>query len=254
MPLTGTLHACAAAAVIAAVPLRAQPSPAPETTRHSIWLVYSGDHPVSGRVGLVLDAQLRLVQNADHERQVLARPGISFALTGNVKLSGGYAVSASRLDTDDPLVSHRPEHRLWASAQLSHHVGSVALAHRYRLEHRWLTGVNVDASGGRIGEAWVTAERMRYSLRAVVPLTGSAQRHSLYAAASDEVFASFGGYARDIAVDQNRAALALGMRLSPSSRIEIGYLLQSSADDAGRFTERNHTLQIGVASTMRLRR
>lgn len=244
---------CAFIALVAVPPLGAQVAPL-AVARHSVWVGYSGDHAVSNRLGIVFDAQVRLVQNFDHERRIFVRPGVAFALTEHVKLTAGYAVSGSHIEVGDPLESRRPEHRLWASAQLSHQAGRVSLAHRYRLEHRWLSGVSVDDAGTPIGETWVTAERMRYSLRAAIPLTRSGRRHDLYAAASDEVFASFGGYAGNLAVDQNRAALVLGIRASRSTRLEMGYLLQSSADDGGRFTERNHAVQIAVVSTAALRR
>lgn len=245
--------ACAALTLGAAAPLSAQATVPPEPTKHSIWLVYSGDHPFASRLGLVFDTQLRLVQTGDHERQLLVRPGLSFALDRHAKLSAGYAVSGSHAEVDDPLVSRRPEHRLWVSAQLSHQVGRIAFAHRYRMEHRWLSDIDVDDAGAPIGESWVTAERMRYSLRASVPLSTRGRAHGIYVAASDELFASFGGDAGSIALDQNRAAFALGMRVAPPVRIEVGYMLQSSADDNGRLTERNHTIQIGVTSTAALR-
>jgi hypothetical protein len=237
----------------AAPSVRAQTAPV-ESTRHSMWLVYGGDHPITNRVGLVFDSQLRLTADSDHERQLLIRPGISYALGHHVKLSTGYTLMATRDGANDPLTPTEPEHRAWLSAQLAHDLGPVSLAHRYRYEHRWLPGVRVDDAGEPIGETHVSAERVRYSLRATVPLTTVAGAHSLYFSASDEVFASFGGYAGDIAFDQNRASMAIGVRMSPTLRVEAGYMLQSSADDDGRFTERNHTLQIGATSTASLRR
>ena len=225
-----------------------------ESTRHSMWLVYGGDHPIAGHVGLVFDSQLRLTQDGDRERQLLVRPGISYALGHRLKLSAGYTLMASRDDANDPLTPHKPEHRAWLSAQLAHDLGPVSFAHRYRYEHRWLPGISVDDTGAPIGETRVTAERVRYSLKASVPLAAIAGSHALYFSASDEVFASFGGYAGDIAFDQNRASMAVGVRMSPTLRVEAGYMLQSSADDAGRFTERNHTLQIGATSTASFRR
>jgi hypothetical protein len=47
--------------------------------------------------------------------------------------------------------------------------------------------------------------------------------------------------------------MGLGVRMSPTLRIEAGDMLQSSADDEGRFTERKHTLQIGAISTASFR-
>ena len=237
----------------AVAPSRAQTPPA-ESTRHSLWLVYGGDHPITNRVGLVFDSQLRLTGDGDHERQLLIRPGISYALGQRVKLSSGYTLMASRVDANNPLTPTKPEHRAWLSAQLAHDLGPVSLAHRYRYEHRWLPGIRVDDSGAPIGDSRVTAERLRYSLRATVPLASIAGSHGLYFAASDEVFASFGGYAGGLAFDQNRASMAVGVRMSPTLRFEAGYMLQSSADDDGRFTERNHTVQIGATSTASFRR
>ena len=238
---------------IVVAPASAQTSPV-ESTRHSMWLVYGGDHSISSRVGLVFDSQLRLTQDGDRERQLLIRPGLSYAIREHLKVSGGYALMASRDDANDPLTPRKPEHRAWLSAQLSHELGPVSFAHRYRFEHRSLPGVRVDDAGAAIGETRVSAERLRYSLRASVPLATVAASHAVYFAASDEVFASFGGYAGDLAFDQNRAGMAVGFRLSPTLRLEAGYMLQSSADDDGRFTERNHTLQISATSTASFRR
>ena len=127
--------ACLACTLVAIAPLRAQNNPLGETARHSIWLVYGGDHPVSTRFGLVFDTQLRLTQDADHQQQLLVRPGVSFAANRHLKLSAGYTFMGHRVDGDDPLVPRRPEHCAWVSAQVAHDVGPISLAHRYRAEH-----------------------------------------------------------------------------------------------------------------------
>ena len=244
---------CAAFMLVAFDSLDAQSISGGELTHHSIWLVYGGDHPISSRTGFVFDAQLRLTEDGDRLRQLLLRPGISFAATTHLKLSAGYALMGARDDANDPLTPRRPEHRLWAGAQLSHDVGPVAVSQRAKIEHRWLSGVRVDDAGNPLGEVWVHAERARYQLRAALPVTRASRRHDIYVAASDEVFASFGGYAGDMAVDQNRASVGVGVRAAPTVRVELGYMLQSSADDGGRFTERNHTVQLTVLSSGRIR-
>ena len=202
---------------------------------------------------MVFDSHVRLTADGDKTRQLLLRPGLSFALTDRIKLSGGYTLMASRDDANDPLTPKRSEHRAWASAQLGHDVGHLGLAHRVRAEHRWLPGMRVDQSGAPAGETYVTAERLRYNVRATIPLAGTRAGRWLTASVSEEVFASFGGYAGDVAVDQNRAAISLGVRVGRALRMDVGYMLQSSADDDGRFTERNHVLQLTAVSTARLR-
>jgi hypothetical protein len=244
---------CALAALVIATPVIAQSPSAAEPARHSVWMVYGGDHSVSNRIGVVFDSHLRLTADGDRTRQLLLRPGVSLALTDRVKVSGGYTLMAARDDANDPLTPKRSEHRAWASAQLAHDLGHLGLAHRVRAEHRWLPGVRVDQAGAPAGETYVTAERLRYNLRATIPLAGTAAARWLTASVSEEVFASFGGYAGDMAVDQNRAAVSIGVRLGRALRMDVGYMLQSSADDDGRFTERNHVLQLTAISTARLR-
>ena len=223
----------------AVAPARAQTLPV-ESTRHSMWLVYGGDHPITKRVGMVFDSQLRLTMDGDRERQLLIRPGLSYALGHHVKLSTGYTLMASRDESNDPFTPTKPEHRAWLSAQLAHDLGRLSFAHRYRYEHRWLPGVRVDDAGAPIGETRVSAERLRYALKATVPLSTLGSR-AVYFSASDELFASFGGYAGDLAFDQNRAGMTFGLRMSPTLRVEAGYMLQSSADDDGHFTESTST-------------
>lgn len=244
------LVACSVATV---APLGAQNVQGAEPARHSVWLVYGGDHALSSRVGLVFDSHARLTADGDRQRQLLVRPGVSFTATRHLKLSAGYTLMASRDEANDPLTPTRPEHRAWVSAQAAHALGPVSFAHRYRAEHRWLPGVRVDDAGAPLGETFVTAERMRYSVRATVPLSAHARTRGLTASVSEELFASFGGYAGDVAFDQNRAAVALGVKVGRAVRMELGYMLQSSAGDDGRFTERNHVLQITAISTARLR-
>lgn len=244
------------AVLLAAIPvstLRAQSAPAPERATHSVWLLYGGDHAVGRRLGVVLDAQLRLTQDAAREQQLLVRPGLSYSLAPRVKLASGYTVVAARDDGVDPLTPRRPEHRLWVLAHVAHDAGGLTLAHRVRTEHRWLSGVMLDEAGRRLGESWVTAGRMRYNLRLSVPLRTLGGGRQVSASLSEEVFASFGGYAGNLAVDQNRAAVALAVRLARVLRLEMGYLLQSSADDDGRMTQRNHVLQFGAYSTAGMR-
>ena len=244
---------CALIGLVIATPSVAQSPAASEPLRHSVWMVYGGDHPVSSRLGVVFDSLVRLTADGDETRQLLLRPGLSFAVTDRVKLSGGYTLMAARDGANDPLTPKHSEHRAWASAQLGHDVGHLGLAHRVRAEHRWLPGMRVDQSGAPAGETYVTAERLRYNVRATIPLAGTRAARWLTASLSEELFASFGGYAGDMAVDQNRAAVSIGVKVGRALRMDVGYMLQSSADDEGRFTERNHVLQLTAVSTARLR-
>jgi hypothetical protein len=71
----------------------------------------------------------------------------------------------------------------------------------------------------------------------------------VYATAADELLASFGGASGDFALDQNRAALGIGVRVSPMLRFEGGYLNQSSIATGPHLTVRTHVVQLTALSS-----
>lgn len=141
------------------------------------------------------------------------------------------------------------ESRAWEQLSLDGRLGHVALAHRVRLEERWL---------GRPQAAGVAPDilfslRARYQFRGTVPLTPSAKR-PLYAAGGDEIFVSFGAHGPAHPLDQNRAYLGAGVRWSPSLRTELGYLNQRIMRANGQQVENNHTAQLTLGYTRAARK
>jgi hypothetical protein len=213
---------------------------APPSASGAIWFGYAGDHAVAGRLGVTLDGSLRMSGELDAVRQLLLRPGLSFALTRAVKASAGYAYLST--EATDALGELRvPEHRGWGMLQLSHGLFGAAATHRLRLEQRY-------QRLGRAGAPWTASERARYQMRVAVPVG-----RTTYVALADELFASFGGAAASLDVDQNRATVSLGARTSATTRVEVGYLNQALAHAGSGLAVRTHVLQLSLASTLPFR-
>ena len=151
-----------------------------------------------------------------------------------------------------PVRAAFPEHRLWQQLSLAHGAGPVSVTHRYRLEQRWI-GIMGIVDPTQVAE-WRYANRFRYMVRGSLPVSGRANwpGHT-YLAGSGELFTSFGGNVQLNVFDQSRLGAVLGRQVTPTLRLEAGYLQQYILKSTGRDAERNHTLQILLLSRSEFR-
>ena len=218
----------------AQVAVRAEPT---------VWLTYAGEHAIaSDGTALVLDAHVRRADAFADWRQLLLRTGLSHGLGSRVKVSGGWAYLRTFANAEAGMPAATWDHRAWQMAQLAHAAGRITLQHRLRVEQRFFRGETAD---------WSFEWRGRYQLRATTPLPGTLGQRA-YVAASQEVFVPFGPHAGTPAVDQSRTSIALGARLTPTLRMEMGYLNRAAVDD-WRARTRDHALQVAIASSASLR-
>lgn len=217
------------------------------TVNTNAWLMYFGNHKVSDKWGLHIEAQLRRANVVDDPAQLLLRAGVDhYSKWGRLTLGGAFVQT---YPYGEFAVAHRfPEFRLWEQVLTTQTLGKVQLSHRYRLEQRFI-GSSTDGTmeNGRY------ENRFRYMARATVPLNGDGKT-PLYAAAYDELMVNFG---KDVAYnifDQNRLYAALGIGISPVLKLELGYLYQvavlRSLSEGKNRVENNHTLQIGLFSSL----
>jgi len=214
------------------------------------WFVYSGDHPVGGRWGAHLELQWRRHDFIAQPQQLLLRPAINLRLTERVGFSSGYAYVSTHRYGSYPIPAPFPEHRIYQQVTLRHGSGKVELQHRGRLEQRWI-GTRTAPLSGTIGlDGWRYQNRVRYLLRLGVPL----KNPRWYIAVSNEIFLNLPPRHSAATFDQNRAFAGLGYKLGKDTRLEAGYLQQSLLQRSGRVLELNHTIQIGLYSTLPFRR
>jgi len=221
-----------------------------DTNVHA-WFMYFGDHPLSDKWGIHLEGQIRRANTVLTWQQLLLRPGVNYQLTPRVLFTAGYGYVRSWPYGGYPAKAAFPEHRFYEQALIKHKVSPLAIQHRLRLEQR-LVGV-VPAPEAEV-EGWQTRHRFRYMLRGDIPLpiqTNGQQRFGI--ALYDEVFWQFGANRGPRSFDQNRAYGALTYKLTPSNRLELGYLYQYIPQRNGLIVEHNHTLQFAWFSTIPLK-
>ena len=208
----------------------------------TVWLTYAGEHAFTrGGTALVLDAHVRRGDALAEWRQLLLRTGLSHGVGRHVRVAGGWAYLRT-FESDGGAPYAVWDHRAWQMVQLSHGIGRVSLVHRARLEQRFFRA-DPEVSGSDWSFAW----RGRLQARATTPLPGALGARA-YALASGELFAPFGPHVGTPEVDQSRVNVGIGARLSPTLRVELGYLNRAAVDD-GRARTRDHALQVAIASS-----
>lgn len=210
------------------------------------WWNYFGDHPIGdSKWGAHLEVQWRRHDIATQWQQLLVRPAVNYTLNPNISFTAGYGYIATSRYGDYPFPYPFPEHRFFQQMQVTHKVGRVGMAHRYRLEQRELGELAIGPTGVRTHTRWRHENRFRYMYRVTVPLKG---KWGL--AFYDEIMVNFGKNVAFNVFDQNRAYGAVTYNLPKKSRLEVGFMEQTLQQRNGRIIENNHTLMVSLFSTM----
>ena len=224
------------AAVIGLLALSHAPLHAQTIETQTGWAMWANSVKLNDRWGLISDVQVRSSDDWKDVRNLIIRPGISYFLDAQNTLSAGYAF----IRTYSPTAPDITEHRTWQQLVSNKKFRGNPLTHRLRLEQRFIERVT--------GEN-VYSDRLRYFVRLQVPLgkkAGQPFTRGKYLAVQNEVFLNVSGR-RNLngqLLDQNRAYLGFGQRLSAKADIEIGYLNQQ-VNGRSRDTQ-NHVIQLAV--------
>ncbi len=219
-------------------------------SNNNAWLMYTGSHRISEKTGLHLEIQWRRNDIFRNPQQLLFRTGFNYHLTPQVTLTAGYCFVETYPYGDQPVRSTFPENRFWEQLQVRTQMQKTEWVARFRLEQRLSRLPVQQQSAYEPGEA-VYTNRARLMNRISVPLRGMSIRDgSFYATMYDEVMVNFGERVGVNIFDQNRLYAALGYRIPKAGRLELGYLYQTIIKSDGIRIENNHTLQVGLFSSL----
>jgi Protein of unknown function (DUF2490) len=219
------------------------------------WLSHWGDHRVANKWSLHTELHLRRAEMGALAQQLLLRPAVNYHMNEQTLLTAGYSYYENYRFGEFPLRFANWEHHAYAQAQLTHRLGKLALAHRYRIEHRWIAQVVPNASGTGEFDEYRTSQRLRYRLWFIYPL-GKKERFS--ANAYWELFLLT---RRANGVDgfgQNRLSAMVGYKPSKEVNLLLGYLQQdlqrSGAANGLDLSQRNATIHLAAVINLDLRR
>lgn len=225
-------------------------SPRIHTQNANGWYMYNGDHNVSDRWGVHLEAQWRAHDIIAGKQQLLLRTGVNYYFSSQAFATVGYCFVETYPYGEFPVKAAYPEHRLWEQVQLKNVYNRFEVVNRFRLEQRWLK-LPVSNNGEYVPGDAVYVNRARLLNRVSVPLKGKTiTDKSLYLSLYDEIMLGFGKHVGYNIFDQNRAYIALGYKIPKVGRLEVGFLEQTILKPDGIKVENNHTLQVGLTSNL----
>lgn len=225
--------------------------------QQSAWYMYFGDHPFTKNWTAHAEGQFRREGWGERSEQLLIRPAIDRKIGRGWNAMLGYGYVRNYLAEGgrygSPIASGpQPEHRIFQELRWKHNlIGSgpeaVNLVHRLRAEQRFL-GTSVKGQGT---VAWNYTERARYRITANVPFRwNTAGLRPDGAAVYNEVLVNFGPHGTRNALSQNRAYGALNWGLTPTSRLEVGYMHQYTPVPNGVVDVHNHVFSVSLFSTL----
>jgi hypothetical protein len=228
-----------------AEPVAAQSSDWTSVHQDALWVNGFVDHAVSSRDANVGDFQWRRMEWGAEPQQFMWRLGLLRTIASGVRVGGGYAYAASAPYGEVPLPTPTREHRAWQQLLLTHRAGAMTVAHRYRLEQRWIAPVTTDpATDEKETGSYSYQNRARYQVRAHGNLPMKLRTGPLIGFVYDELLIPFGHGDPDVRVAQNRLGGGIGIPLSARQRLDVGYMNLWNALTAQRANEINHTLTI----------
>lgn len=192
------------------------------------WYNVFGTFQISEKFGLHTEYQWRRDSIIFNWQQSLLRVGINYRISPRLLARVGYGW----IETFNygeipihPLGKDFTEHRIFQMVQITTRMGRSEWLHRCKAEQRFIGQYSNPSLTHE--DIFISTHRVRYMLRYQINVVNNAKSSSgLYFAAYDELFISLGRIAQRNHFDQNRFALLMGYRFTPSLAIEAGYFNQ----------------------------
>ncbi len=228
----------------------------------NLWVSHWGDHRISEHWSLHTEGHIRRAELGPQWQQLLLRPGVNYHLSEQVLFTAGYSYYHNYQYGAFPIKFDNWEHHLFQQVQLGQAIGRVRLAHRFRMEERFLAKVEASQDDPATGvlEEYAYQSRFRYRVWLTVPL-GQHQKVEpgvFSANFYDEVFLNFGDSQRLDYIHQNRISALLGYQVSKPFSILAGYLYQTiqrpGAANGADLMELNSTIHVALVYNMDLRK
>ena len=228
----------------------------------NLWISHWGDHRLSEHWSLHTEGHIRRAELGRDWQQLLLRPAVNYHLNDQVLLTAGYSYYHNYQYGQFPIKFENWEHHLFQQVQLGQTIGRVRLAHRFRMEERFIAKVKASQEdpGTGVFDTYGYQSRFRYRVWLSVPL-GKHQKIEpgvFTANFYDEIFLNFGDSQRLDYIQQNRISALLGYQVSKPFSVLAGFLYQTiqrpGAAMGADLIELNSTIHVALVYNMDLRK
>jgi hypothetical protein len=227
----------------------------------NLWISHWGDQRFTDRWSFHTEAHVRRAELGASWQQLLLRPAVNYHLNGQVMFTVGYSYYHNYRYGAYPIRFENWEHHLFQQVQLGSSYGRLAIAHRFRLEERFIAQLTPSPENPAEGvfDTYQYQNRFRYRVWLTLPLGHDKVGPGVFTAnLYDEVFLNFGDSQRLDYMHQNRLSGLLGYQVSEPFSLLAGYLWQviqrPGAANGADLQELNSTLHIALVYNADLRK
>ena len=186
-----------------------------------IWAAYFNQTRFSNKWGAWLDVQLRTKDDFVKDfAQLLIRPGLTYYVNDNVRLTAGYS-HFWFYPADNHSKVTQPEHRPWQQVQWITKYNRNKTIQALRLEERYRRRILNDST---LAKGYTFNYRLRYNFSWQIPLSQQVKKRSWSAVLGNEVFINFGKQITYNYFDQNRLFVGLSCSTNATDNLQFGYL------------------------------
>ena len=165
------------------------------------WIMLYGTNKISNDFDVITEFRLhdyKVFKDLDNQ---FVRIGLNYRIDHGLAVTAGYIHQYTETKSDLSV----SENRVYEEITLKNKFRNLSIAHRYRIEHRWINTLgNTDSFN-----------RLRYRLQLSHPLY-----NKFYVMVFDEIFINL----QESIFNQNRLQMGIGYAFGPSFKLELGYL------------------------------
>lgn len=220
-------------------------------TEEQLWFAYLNQTRLSKHWGLWADVHLRTKEDfATNFSQLIIRPGITYYLNDDAKLTAAYAF-VNHFPADNHKNISQPEHRPWQQFQWHSKYPKLKLMQWFRLEERFRRKIKND---DELADGYSFNWRLRYNFLAQFPLNKKRfQPRTLSFALGNELFINFGKQIVYNYFDQNRFFAGFNFHVNKHDQLQLGYMNVFQQLPAGNRYRSLHTVRLFYFQNLDLR-
>lgn len=220
------------------------------TNVQQLWFGYFNQTRLTGKFGLWGDFHLRTNEDfTNNLSQILIRPGVTYYVNDNTKLTVGYAY-VNHYPADGHKDISQPEHRIWQQLQWHTKYSKTRMMQWLRLEEKYRRKILNDSA---LAEGYNFSYKLRYNLWWEIPFSQRPENRFSFIL-NDEIHINFGKQIVYNYFDQNRFFAGFKFNMNKHDNLQFGYMNQFSQLAAGNRYRNNHVIRLFYFQNLDLRK
>ncbi|MDN5215825.1 DUF2490 domain-containing protein [Fulvivirgaceae bacterium BMA12] len=185
------------------------------------WFLLLNHYEISDQWSAGSEIHWRNTRFLKDKEQLLLRPFVDYRRNDKVVYTLGYTYIRSYPFSEMAIPKTKPEHNVWEQVTLKHTLHKLAIAHRYRVEHRFQGNLKQNDTNDYFVNGYSFSNRFRYRLTMKYPI-----HQRLFFQVFDELWIKSDQLFNNLDFGRNWFYIGFGKKVFDHGSIQIAYLYQ----------------------------